>query len=207
MKTEYYSNLLIKQYHNKPKAQGTIQALTTGVCMAYNKILNKLNSSFNIETATGAQLDIIGQIIGRSRIFEGIEFKNTETPNSLDDETYRTLLKMQIINNFSLKSIKSITKATFNFFGENIVFINNTNMTIDYILINKPTDNLIKVVAFNKSILPAPAGVEINYIIDIPTQKIFGFQDVNEQYPINFVGFSTTDTLIDGTFINNKNLI
>ena len=135
MDTKYYINLLIKQYHNKSKAKGTIETLTESECLSYNNIISKLNSSFNIETATGKQLDLIGKIIGRSRIFEGIEFEGTDTPNSLDDETYRTLLKMQIINNFMSKSIESITQATFDFLGNKVIFINNTNMTINYILI------------------------------------------------------------------------
>lgn len=207
MDTKYYINLLIKQYHNKSKAKGTIETLTKSECLSYNNIISKLNSSFNIETATGKQLDLIGKIIGRSRIFEGIEFEETDTPNSLDDETYRTLLKMQIINNFMSKSIESITEATFNFLGDKVIFINNTNMTIDYILIGNAESNLIKVVAFDKSILPAPAGVEVNYIIDIPTPNIFGFSRNNKIGKKNIVGFSTNKKITQGTFITNNNII
>ena len=207
MDTKYYINLLIKQYHNKSKAKGTIETLTESECLSYNNIISKLNSSFNIETATGKQLDLIGKIIGRSRIFEGIEFEETDTPNSLDDETYRTLLKMQIINNFMSKSIESITEATFNFLGDKVIFINNTNMTINYILIGNAESNLIKVVAFDKSILPAPAGVEVNYIIDIPTPNIFGFSRNNKIGKKNIVGFSRNKKITQGTFITNNNII
>lgn len=207
MDTKYYINLLIKQYHNKSKAKGTIETLTESECLSYNNIISKLNSSFNIETATGKQLDLIGKIIGRSRIFEGIEFEGTDTPNSLDDETYRTLLKMQIINNFMSKSIESITQATFDFLGNKVIFINNTNMTINYILIGNSESNLIKVVEFDKSILPAPAGVEVNYIIDIPTPNIFGFSRNNKIGKKNIVGFSRNKKITQGTFITNNNII
>lgn len=207
MDTKYYINLLIKQYHNKSKAKGTIETLTESECLSYNNIISKLNSSFNIETATGKQLDLIGKIIGRSRIFEGIEFEETDTPNGLDDETYRTLLKMQIINNFMSKSIESITEATFNFFGDKVIFINNTNMTINYILIGNAESNLIKVVAFDKSILPAPAGVSVDYIVDIPTKNIFGFSRNNKPTRSIIVGFSTNGKIIQGTFITNNNII
>lgn len=207
MDTKYYINLLIKQYHNKSKAKGTIETLTESECLSYNNIISKLNSSFNIETATGKQLDLIGKIIGRSRIFEGIEFEGTDTPNSLDDEAYRTLLKMQIINNFMSKSIESITQATFDFLGNKVIFINNTNMTINYILIGNSESNLIKVVEFDKSILPAPAGVEVNYIIDIPTPNIFGFSRNNKIGKKNIVGFSRNKKITQGTFITNNNII
>lgn len=207
MDTKYYINLLIKQYHNKEKAKGTIETLTESECLSYNNIISKLNASFNIETATGEQLDILGQIIGRSRMFEGIEFEGTNTPNSLDDETYRTLLKMQIINNFMTKSIANITQATFDFLGDKVIFINNTNMTIDYILIGSPDNNLIKVVEFDKSVLPAPAGVNVDYIIDIPTPNIFGFSKNNKIGKKNIVGFSTNKKITQGTFITNNNII
>lgn len=207
MDTKYYINLLIKQYHDKTKAKETIKALTNSECLSYNNIISKLNANFNIETATGEQLDILGRIIGRSRIFEGVEFEGTDTPNSLDDETYRTLLKMQIINNFMSKSIESITQATFDFLGNKVIFINNTNMTINYILIGNAESNLIKVVEFDKSILPAPAGVEVNYIIDIPTPNIFGFSRNNKIGKKNIVGFSKNKKITQGTFITNNNII
>lgn len=207
MDTKYYVNLLIKQYHNKAKAKETVKTLTKSECLSYNNVISKLNASFNIETATGEQLDILGQIIGRSRIFEGVEFQGTDTPNSLDDETYRTLLKMQIINNFITKSVSDITEATFELLGDRVIFINNTNMTINYILISDYDDNLIKVVALDKTVLPAPAGVNINYVVEIPTRNLFGFQTNKKPFDKNVMGFSTNNDIKQATFINNNNVI
>ena len=207
MDTKYYINLLIKQYYNKEKAKETIKTLTNSECLSYNNIISKLNANFNIETATGKQLDILGRIIGRSRIFEGVEFQGTDAPNSLDDEAYRILLKMQIINNFMTKSIANITQATFDFLGDKVIFINNTNMTINYILISDYDDNLIKVVALDKTVLPAPAGVNINYVVEVPPRNLFGFQTNKKPFDKNVMGFSTNNDIKQATFINNKNVI
>ena len=62
----YYSNLLIIQFNQKPKAIGTIQALA-GAAIASN-IEYQVKNDFNLETAVGAQLDIIGDKVGVSRI-------------------------------------------------------------------------------------------------------------------------------------------
>lgn len=207
MDTGYYINLLIRQYYNKPKARATIEALTKNNTLSYNYILSKLNEAFAIETAVGKQLDILGEIIGRSRIFEGIGFVGTDSPNSLDDETYRILLKMQIINNYMTKSIGTICQATYNFLGKDVIFLNGTDMSINYIIFGTENNNLVKIVEKDKSILPAPAGVEVNYIINIPTQDIFGFNINNKISRNNIVGFSTNDNAITGTFITNNNII
>jgi hypothetical protein len=63
---KYYSDLLLYQYINQPKAVATIQALTTAaIC---DLVALDVNEGFNVETALGPQLDMIGAIVGRSRI-------------------------------------------------------------------------------------------------------------------------------------------
>lgn len=63
---EYYANLLIMQYNQKPKARGTIKALA-GAAIADN-IEYQVRNGFNIATAVGKQLDILGGLIGASRV-------------------------------------------------------------------------------------------------------------------------------------------
>lgn len=69
---EYYVNLLIIQYHNKIKARAHISALVTAA-MIYD-IAIAVQDGFNIETAIGAQLDILSKIIGVDRIVTGASF-------------------------------------------------------------------------------------------------------------------------------------
>jgi hypothetical protein len=63
----YYKNLLIIQYNNKPKAQETIELNLNALLK--DDILNQLEDAFNLETAIGKQLDILGKYIGLDRFF------------------------------------------------------------------------------------------------------------------------------------------
>lgn len=201
---KYYTNLLIKQYHDKPKAKATIELLIKNSLLLYTNILNKFIDSFNINTAIGKQLDIIGSIAGVDRTYNGIE----GILGSMNDETYRILIKMKLINNYSMNSIKSIVDGVYNFLNDKLVFINNTDMTISYIIFEEQENSdIIKIITKNKNILPAPAGVHVNYVIRISNNKIFSFLR-NKISPQEFVvGFSINDNLFQGTFLNNNNII
>ena len=64
---EYYSNTLIVQYHDQPKAKQTIEML---VYLVFSEmLLFQVQNAFNWKTAVGKQLDIIGQWVGVSRTF------------------------------------------------------------------------------------------------------------------------------------------
>jgi hypothetical protein len=69
---DYYTNLLIIQYHNKPKARATIEAMITEGMIYDLAIL--VRDGFNLETAVGAQLDIIGKYVGVNRVVTGTAF-------------------------------------------------------------------------------------------------------------------------------------
>lgn len=64
---DYYTNLLIIQYHSKPKAIATVQALVKSVLA--NGLLLDILEGFNLDTAVGAQLDIIGKYVGADRFY------------------------------------------------------------------------------------------------------------------------------------------
>lgn len=64
---DYYSNTLIVQYHDKPKAKQTIEMLVELVYS--NMLLMQIRDAFDWRTAVGEQLDIIGKWVGVSRVF------------------------------------------------------------------------------------------------------------------------------------------
>jgi hypothetical protein len=71
---DYYSNLLILQYHNKPKAVATIKALA-GLA-AYDGLPFAVRDAFDINTASGKQLDVLGKYIGFSRFASLLVIQN-----------------------------------------------------------------------------------------------------------------------------------
>lgn len=70
---DYYVNLLIIQYHNKPKAQATIRAFLRPLAEVF-QLYKDLENAFNIETAEGVQLDIVAKYFGVKRTYNNIVF-------------------------------------------------------------------------------------------------------------------------------------
>lgn len=161
----YYSNLLILQYHNKPKAKATIEA-SVGL-LPDNLILEVING-FDIETAVGKQLDILGIYVGVDRFYD-----NEGTMESLDDEDYRILVKLKAIANTSDLSHKSLDDALYQFFGNEVRMDSDGNMEMSYFVPRGKT--AVIQAAIQKEVLPRPMGVKVAYINEYD-KVFFGFR-------------------------------
>lgn len=71
---EYYQDLLIVQYHDKPKAKAMIKAEMEETLA--NLLDIQVRDAFDVDTSVGVQLDIIGKWVGVDRIFKGQLFDN-----------------------------------------------------------------------------------------------------------------------------------
>jgi len=69
---EYYRDLLIIQYNSKPKASGFIRAVLK-ILTIYELII-AVRDGYNIDTAVGKQLDILGKYVGAKRYIPGTVF-------------------------------------------------------------------------------------------------------------------------------------
>lgn len=72
---KYYSDLLIVQYRTKPRAIATVRllaALPNG-----DGLLDQEIACFDLNTAVGAQLDILGKIVGVQREVYGLDLEHT----------------------------------------------------------------------------------------------------------------------------------
>lgn len=67
--TNYYINLLIVQYHNKPKARATVELIANLIWM--NMIIFQIRDAFDWRSAVGKQLDIIADWVGLNRFYDG----------------------------------------------------------------------------------------------------------------------------------------
>lgn len=158
---EYYANLLILQYRNKPKARETVKLgvdVYTG-----DGLLYQLANILDIDTAQGAQLDIIGKILGCNRNVPGVNiqtkffafhidenslgFSTIGNPSngvtktransnlasySLTDGEYRPLLKFKAFLNVWRGDMASMNNALFEVFGASVNLKNNKDLTITY---------------------------------------------------------------------------
>lgn len=208
---EYYKNLLIIQYNNKPKAQATIEAVSS--MLLSNGILFDIRDGFNIDTAVGVQLDIIGKYVGLDRFytmvqdpidyfaftdyseidpdlkekyglttyakFEEFQYNGTLNYNSvltqdnkLNDDDFRRIIKLKIIQNNSNHSHKSIDHAVWSVLGDSVIPSSDGNMHMFYFL-GSGEKSIIEA-ALAKGVLPRPMGVGIS-LINLDSESLFGF--------------------------------
>lgn len=228
---QYYGDLLILQYRNKPKARKTVQIgcdIYTGDGVVFDLI-----NSLDIDSAEGAQLDLIGKILDCPRTIQGLNpdkqyfsfqydgalgfstaqelsngifktfYNSIQSEYALKDDDYRQLLKFKAIVNIWRASMAEMDEAIYNSFGNDVLLINNQNLTITYIISNSLT--IATQAALIQGYLRAPIGIGFNYIIRVPQPTaIFGF---NSRGTIgNAVGFSTANNIKDGTFLTADNI-
>lgn len=204
-----YVKLLIVQYNDKPRAQATIALLSKQLLA--NGIYWDVQEAYDIETAVGKQLDVLGKYIGVDRYFVGSVFPDdafaftdafgdeldeskgfidafeadpiegfflgiedaTAPHQTMDDETYRAILKLKIIQNSINHSQKQIDDALYRFFGLSIFCTDNYDMSMTYFAINESYFNFLQLAA-QKDVLPRPMGVQLNIL---EGTDFFGFMD------------------------------
>lgn len=171
---DYYSNLLILQYRNKPKANATIKAIVPTATI--DGLPQEVENAFDIETAVGKQLDILGKYIGFDR---NVKLILPETGSLvLEDEEYRLLLKLKIITNNGRATTGDIKTGLYKLFPTQIRLFDNRDMTYTY-FVDTSFSNLMNVIV-SEELLPLPEGVGYKLIVvqkDIT--KFFGYSHYN----------------------------
>ena len=157
----YYANLLILEYVGQPNANALIQLI------AQIAILNQLplyvQNAYNVKSAVGPQLDIIGKYVGASRKGYG-----TNGAITLSDSDFRLLIQLAIIKNNSGSSLGAIQTELHNYFGGAILISDSANMQINYSIANTfGSSNLQNMIVY-QGLLPKPMGVTISVSIVPP---------------------------------------
>ena len=162
MDTLYYLNLIPSEYRLKPNF---IQWLNKAITLYQdnNACAIDIIKAFDLDTATGNQLDIIGIILGRSR---QLYFQPPDNFSAiLDDNAYRTLLRAKIVWNQWKGSIPELYTLWDIVLPENeLIVLDNQDMTMDVFISGKLTDIEKQLIRHNL-IIPKPQSVRINYVI------------------------------------------
>jgi hypothetical protein len=168
--TTYYLSLITSEYQQSTKFLAWLAAPLVRLDDAALAIVS-LRPGFDLDGAIGAQLDILGQIIGPSRV---VDFQpSLGVSPTLDDETYRILLRAGIAKNQwdgKIDSLQKIWKGLFP--GGLITLLDAQDMSASIILSGTFTSILQDLITHGK-IVPRPEGVLYNYFFsELP---IFGF--------------------------------
>lgn len=187
---EYYANLLILQYKNKPKARATIK--TMAELYLGDGLVFDIQDVLDIDKAEGAQLDIIGKILGCPRNIPGFtidtpyfSYETAPEPHgfsdknelsdgffkrynnsigsiySLKDIPYRQLLKFKAIYNLRRGSWSNLDEIYYTFFGDDIELINNEDLSVTFNI--KAIASVATRAAIFLDYIKPPLGISYNY--------------------------------------------
>lgn len=177
--TEDYIKLLTSQYQMAEKFKEWLRK-NIDICKDIMEAANNMNNVFDLDFAVGAQLDIIGQIVGQKRV---LPFQPSDgTDPNLDDDMYRTLLKAKIaLNHWDGKLLSIEQKWTSIFPGTSIVIVDNQDMTINVSVLGEISE-LVQELIENDMIIPRPQAVQINYAWSPRRAIIFAYDMDNDEY-------------------------
>lgn len=156
-----YLNRITSEHKVRPKFMALVEARLKPFIELF-ELLEEIDKAFDIDTAEGNQLDIIGQYVGVSRL---LDFQPNNSEALLPDPYYRMLLKARIsLNNWD-GSIEGIKKIWGDVFPEyEIQIVDNQDMTMEARIIGLETlfeNELVQ----HGYITPKPMGVLIDYSV------------------------------------------
>lgn len=148
-----------------------------------------VQDAFNIDTAEGVQLDVLGKYIGISR--NGYDFNG---PITLDDSDYRIILKIKILENSLPSDLSTIQNFLYTNFGGDIEVFDYQDMTMAYLLYSGAISNELAQFFIKAGLLPKPMGVLLRATVLNPTTYyFFGFRTY-DAVAFHQSGFNTYDS-------------
>lgn len=158
---EKYLNLITSQHKVQPKFTAW---LTSALGIVYDgmDLAKDIPQYFDLDKAIGKQLDILGTIIGRSRV---LNFQPSGgTSPVLDDDNYRLALKAKIAQNQWDGTLPQIYEIWYSLFSNaSLIVVDNQNMTMSALVEGNLDPIAIELVA-GGYIIPKPAGVGLTII-------------------------------------------
>jgi len=174
--TTDYSILISSQYQMSSKFMAHLANHIQKIEDA-TSLINDLWEYFDIDLAIGKQLDALGVILGQSRI---MSFQPTDGSSAtLDDETYRLLLKVKVAWNHWDGKTQSLIPIWQEIFPGGTIIINDSLNMSAVITMYGSFSSIIVDLINNGLIVPRPEGVQYTY--DFGAGPYFGF-DFNNAY-------------------------
>lgn len=180
-----YASLVTSQHNQRPNFMAVLEALTRPLADCV-QVTADLPEHFNIDTAIGAQLDIIGRWVGLSRLLmvpldenffswnvvgKGWNEANWKGPftssvgiSSMGDDLYRLALKTKIAKNYwqgTNEEMQEILAASLASEGLYLVPVDGMDMSLTVHIQGTPTAQVRELIE-RGYITPKPMGVRIN---------------------------------------------
>lgn len=166
-----YTSLVTSQHINQPKFMAWLTANLNIVDSIY-LVTKDMDNKFDLDLAVGNQLDILGQIIGRTRklTFQPLDGSSP----TLNDSDYRFLLKAKIAQNTWKGTIPELYTIWNNTFADLSIHIQDNqdmSFTIEFQDVITTASTSVELV-LNGYIVPKPQGVHIYFVITVYNGQI-----------------------------------
>lgn len=180
-----YTDLITSQHRGKPKFDAMV-GLDTAVFSDISELLASIPGKFDIDTAVGAQLDIVGEWVGLSRhigtelsgIYFSLDdaslgldagfFKGPFDPDEgltrMDDETYRMALRAKIGANHwdgALEELQDILDIVFDNYPADVFVGDHQDMSMSFYLVGALPPPVIVALLTGGHLSIKPSGVRI----------------------------------------------
>lgn len=132
-------------------------------------------NGFEIGSAVGSQLDIIGKYVGVTRSGNGFS-----GPITLDDNDFTSLIRVAIIRNMAGSSLATIQALLFRFFPGQLFVFDHADMQMSYLMSSSVGSQDLAQLFVEENLLPRPMGVELASLIYLPTLSIFGMRSYDD---------------------------
>lgn len=200
MTTDEYLSLITSAHSDKPRFEATV-AVGVSPFARIQEVLNSLIVEFDIDTATGVQLDVVGEWVGRSRRVDtplvGVYFawddlassgwdsgvwKDIYDPESglvdLPDDAYRLLLKSKVAANNWDGTIQQAYEVWTSAFGTDTFLLIQDNQDMSMVVgIAGQSLSIVEQALLTNGYIPLkPEGVRIDYYAVAPAAgPLFAF--------------------------------
>lgn len=167
MLIDSYKNLVPTNNYNKPKYMGYLDAILSPI-IHMGAIVETVGHAFDVQSARGEQLDIIGELVGISRL---LPTPPTVGDRMMNDDEYLMCIMMKIAQNEWDGTNESAARLYNNVLGSrfNIYFTDNQNMSVDIIISGVNTVREGQILYLSNTLL-VPAGV--SYTVRFTDDKV-----------------------------------
>lgn len=152
-----YLNIITSEHRQQPKYIAMLTAYLRKLQDA-QLVIEAFDLHFDLNEAIGAQLDRLGEVVGRSRI---LQFQPVGSSAVLDDDNYRLIIKAKILQNQwdgTTSDMGALFKQIFP--DMTIEIIDNQNMSMEIQVLGLKNNIQLQMLN-NGYIIPKPEGVRI----------------------------------------------
>jgi hypothetical protein len=165
-----YLSLITSEHATKPKFIAWLTAALS-IVIDIQTFLTDFYTNYDIDTAIGAQLDVVGVILNRPRL---LPFQPSGGVSALmDDTTYRLVLKSTIAEaqfNGTAPGLYGLFQTALGNTGLYFYVQDNQNMSLN-VIVYGVTTSIISDLISHGVIVPRPEGVNLS--TSITSNKIF----------------------------------